>query len=1832
MKRFYTALCFACFCILSYSSFAVIIIPEKYPEANVACNGCQLKVRNTKFFDDGGQNGAVGNNYSSTTFIAYPEFTLSLYFTMIDLPRGARINIYQGSTVNAERKLTTLFQIDKIANLIGDTLTVEYISSLNTATSKGWEAHIDEIEPKPKNATLRVASPPESDCPFAIPLCANNTVVALGGQYTDLGNINDDAGDCYSGTGSGGSVWYTFSPQASGPLDFTISPTGSTDYDFVLWDITTGCQDGKRNQLACNYSLYTGTTGMSSVNCNENFGSCTSNDCSNQKKGSDCNRFNNRVNVTAGKQYSICINFYSGSNDGFILDFKKEASSVPITDNTPPAITNAYADNCTNASNFHLIFSEWVSCATIQATDFTISGRTVSIVNTNCVNGRTNNIDISVSPALTAGTYTINAQGIQDLCNNNMNSNYNLVLGTPPNPTISTPATVCKTPGLFGTYNYSPSSQTITAGGGTSYIWYDGQTGPNAVFSATSPKTVTVKVINGACAADISTTINVDLVTVSLGPDQLYCGTPIVLSATPAIPGSTYTFYTNPNIFSNGTQIQNGSSSTLSVSPGATTTYRVQITTPNGCKSTDDITITTNPPANATINIPGTNYCATANPVPMTASPSGGVFSGPGVSNDTFYPARVGAGTYTINYSVTNGCGTFTGTKSVTVIAGTLPTVNLNPTYCVTDPNVTLSPTPTCGSFSGPGITTAGFCIIPLLGWTQQPVFSPSTAGVGSHTLTYSGTGCANTFRVQVLGPGAAPIISGAGGPYCTSSASITLSASPSGGTFSGPGISGAIFYPSVAGAGTHIITYTVTSCGSTLTNSVQIQVVSSSASATIAYTPSTFCNTISTPQNVTRTGSAGGTYKATPSGLTIDSLTGAIVPSTSTLGTYTVTYTTPSAGGCPASTTTASVTISSGITPTFNAIGPFCQSSTPTALPSSSTNSINGSWNPLTISTSTAGTSTYTFTPTAGQCATTKTVSITIKPTTTTNISQTICPGRSLVFNGNTITTAGTYRDTLSTSLGCDSFIVLTVSVSAAINSSISRAICPGQSTVFNGQTITTAGSYKDTLTSVGGCDSIITLTVSLKSTATTNVSQSICTGSSVVFNGNTITTAGTYRDTLSTSLGCDSFVVLTVNVLPAINSSISRAICPGQNTVFNGQTITTAGTYKDTLTSVGGCDSIITLTVTIKPTATTNISQSICQGSSIVFNGNTITTAGTYRDTLSTSLGCDSFVVLTVTIRPNPLTNISQTICIGSSIVFNGQTINTAGVYRDTLLTAQGCDSFIVLTLSVSSAINSTISKSICPGQSIIFNGQSINIAGTYKDTLTSIGGCDSIVTLTVSLNSAVTSNSSQSICQGSSIIFNGNTITTAGTYRDTLLTSQGCDSIIVLTVTVKPTAQMNISQTICQGSSVVFNGNTLTTAGIYKDTLSTSLGCDSIITLTLSVNPVKQATQNPSICQGNTITVGTHTYSVSGNYKDTLLTSLGCDSIVTTNLTVSNTPQSVSIAADKNPICQGEAVRFTATALNPATVISYQWFLNGNPVGANSSIYNATGLNTGDSVYVQIQSAGGCISNPISISNVIGIQKDSLSFSILSVSYCAGESGLIDLNISPSNYSVLWQVGTGTQTTINADTLRVNNTSSVNIGFTINYGNRCSVSGTVPVSVFPTPAINATVNNPVVRYDEEVQLDVLHSEVLSYNWLPASQVSNDTIRNPTSIITATSLFTVVVRDANNCTNSDTVLVQLLDDCQSEFIYIPSAFSPNGDGINDCFRVVSPPALSDFKLLIFNRWGEKLFETNNVTGCWDGTYKGVDVMGDSYVFLISFKCTSGKVISKKGTVSVVK
>lgn len=262
--------------------------------------------------------------------------------------------------------------------------------------------------------------------------------------------------------------------------------------------------------------------------------------------------------------------------------------------------------------------------------------------------------------------------------------------------------------------------------------------------------------------------------------------------------------------------------------------------------------------------------------------------------------------------------------------------------------------------------------------------------------------------------------------------------------------------------------------------------------------------------------------------------------------------------------------------------------------------------------------------------------------------------------------TTTTTYYCTISNGIttSTDTTIVRVRTSSTIINTSI----CSGQSYLFNGINRITAGSYLDTFTNYTGCDSIVTLNLTVRSTSTGTINRSICSGQSYLFNGVNRTAAGTYRDTFTNYTGCDSIVTLNLNVRSTSTGTINTSICSGQSYLFNGISRTTAGAYRDTFTNYTGCDSIVTLNLTVRSTSTGTINTSICSGQSYLFNGIIRTIAGSYLDTFTNSAGCDSIVTLNLTIEALAISTepISRTVIVSSNIKFAVSTSTIGAVYQ--------------------------------------------------------------------------------------------------------------------------------------------------------------------------------------------------------------------------------------------------------------------------------------------------------------------------------------------------------------------------------------------------------------------------------------------------------------------------------------------------------------------------------------------------------------------------------------
>ena len=424
----------------------------------------------------------------------------------------------------------------------------------------------------------------------------------------------------------------------------------------------------------------------------------------------------------------------------------------------------------------------------------------------------------------------------------------------------------------------------------------------------------------------------------------------------------------------------------------------------------------------------------------------------------------------------------------------------------------------------------------------------------------------------------------------------------------------------------------------------------------------------------------------------------------------------------------------------------------------------------------------------------------------------------------------------------------ILTANFERAVyTQAISHTICEGNVYTENGFNVSEAGTYTQTLQTVNGCDSIVTLTLTINPVASTTFTAAICEGTSYTENGFNVSEAGTYTQNLQTINGCDSIVTLTLSVNPIENTTLSAAICEGTTYTENGFNASEAGTYTQNLQTINSCDSIVTLNLTINPVESTNLTAAICEGSAYTENGFNVSEAGTYTQNLQTINGCDSIVTLNLTINPVANTTLSAAICEGTTYTENGFNVSEAGTYMQNLQTIDGCDSIVTLNLSVNPVANTNLAVAICEGSTYSENGFNASEAGTYTQNLQTVNGCDSIVKLTLTVNPVADTTIAAAICEGEIYYENGFMASREGTHTQILQTENGCDSVVTLNLTVYPAYQMGIGAVIHEGETYEEYGFNVNEEGTYTQILQTVNGCDSIITLNVVLSSLDEVEAN-------------------------------------------------------------------------------------------------------------------------------------------------------------------------------------------------------------------------------------------------------------------------------------------------------------------------------------------------------------------------------------------------
>ena len=784
----------------------------------------------------------------------------------------------------------------------------------------------------------------------------------------------------------------------------------------------------------------------------------------------------------------------------------------------------------------------------------------------------------------------------------------------------------------------------------------------------------------------------------------------------------------------------------------------------------------------------------------------------------------------------------------------------------------------------------------------------------------------------------------------------------------------------------------------------------------------------------------------------------------------------------------------------------------------------------------------------------------------------QSICQGSALFGYSS----PGTYVDTFSSQNGCDSIRTLYLSVNHPTDTTITKTICFPQSFLGYG----TSGNYSDTLTKYNGCDSIRLIHLIVNQPSDSTIINTICFPQTFLGYG----TTGNHTDTFINSKGCDSIRTIHLTVNLPTDSTITKTICFPQT--FLGYS--TSGNYTDTFTNFKGCDSIRTINLIVNQPTDSTITKEICFPQN--FLGYSLT--GSYIDTFTNAKGCDSIRTIHLTVNQTTDTTINKTICAPQTFLGYG----TSGNYTDIFINSKGCDSIRTIHLTVNQPTDSTITNTICFPQTFLGYGTT----GIYTDTFINSKGCDSIRTIHLIVNLPTDTTITNTICFPQSFLGYG----TSGNYTDVFTNSKGCDSIRTIHLTVNQTTDTTITKAICNPQSFLGYNNT----GTYLDTFINSKGCDSIRTINLIVHQIQDTIINVSICAGESFAG----YSINGIFIDTFNNQNFCDSIRTINLIVNN-PTSSSIT---DTVCRSTNIwGYTSTGIYVDT------FVNQN--GCDSIRTLDLYIFPSDTVTVNPYI---CFGN-----NYLGYSSSG-QYTLVYPNYLGCDSITI-VNLTVSESPTIIDIDTISCSAFYFDGNLYSETQSLIDTFKNTFGCDSFIRN---IKIFVDDfVLNLETEFTEMYVGEPIYLRTnAHVDYKIYAWEPSSWFNNQNLKEQAKILQDIGEFRITVfgKSGYNCLDSASVTLIVLP--INDAIFIPNAFTPNGDGLNDIFepKFTIKRGYSIQNFIIFNRYGQIVYNGHGSNLKWDGNYNGKNCDAGVYYYQIKIKFNSGKEKSFKGDLQLLR
>lgn len=348
-------------------------------------------------------------------------------------------------------------------------------------------------------------------------------------------------------------------------------------------------------------------------------------------------------------------------------------------------------------------------------------------------------------------------------------------------------------------------------------------------------------------------------------------------------------------------------------------------------------------------------------------------------------------------------------------------------------------------------------------------------------------------------------------------------------------------------------------------------------------------------------------------------------------------------------------------------------------------------------------------------------------------------------------------------------------------------------------------------------------------------------------------------------------------------------------------------------------------------------------------------------------------------------------------------------------------------------------------------------------------------------------------------------------------------------------------------------------------------------------------------------------------SGNYSLTITDSLLCNKIVYYQIPE---PDNIKYSFSANDICYGDTI-FLSGVDSQNVIQSWQWQIDTLSLNGQITFYKPLDSSQ-KTISLIVTDNSSCTDSDSAIINIFSLPDPTISGDSM---LCEGEQIVLSLNDAKS-YN--WSPSNGLDNNTNSQVIAE---PSINTRYhiTITDQNSCTDTGSIMIIVFPIPAVQLG-DDQTIDKGQSIILSASGGD--SYTWSPLDgieYINDSTVSVSPSITTS---YKLIVNN-NGCENEDEIIVSIMD--YNVKIAIPKAFTPDGDGINDQIQVYTK-GLKEYELLIFNRWGQVIFESKDANQAWDGTFNNIELEVETYTYIIRALSENNENILQKGQIQLIR